>query len=109
MLKQRHSKYYEAILQIRPATDELVQFVIKYLEQRKDCQISNVEELKTGLDIYLTSQRVALALGKKLKERFKGILIISRQLHHRDKFTSKDVYRVTVLFRLPKPREQQAI
>ncbi len=106
MLRQRHSKYYEAILQIRPITDEVMQFVLKYLESRNDCQISNAVELKTGIDLYLTSQRATLAMGKKMKERFKGsTLKISRSIHHRDKFTSKDVYRVTVLFRLPKIAE----
>src|SRR3989344_3659133 len=107
MLKQRHSKYYEAILQIRPATDDVMQFILGYLESRKDCQISNTAGLKTGIDLYLTSQRVALALGKKMKEHFKGsTLKISRSIHHRDRFTSKDVYQVTVLFRLPKQAQE---
>lgn len=101
MLRQRHANYYEAILQIRPAQDEIIQFVLRYLENRKDCQISRVSKLKTGIDMYLTSQRVALALGKKLKQYFKGSTItISRTVHHTDRHTSKVKYRVTILFRM---------
>lgn len=97
----RHSNYYEAILQLRPADGDILSFVDEFLSNRKDCKISQVKELKTGVDLYLTSQRAARALGTKLKRRFKkGKLVTSRALHHQDRQTSKIVYRVTILFRL---------
>ncbi|MBI4141287.1 hypothetical protein HY485_05615, partial [Candidatus Woesearchaeota archaeon] len=37
--------------------------------------------------------------GKKLKEKFGGILEISCRLHTKSHLTSKDLYRVSVLFK----------
>ncbi len=101
MRKQLHSRYYEAILQLRPESVEVINFVDEFLSRRGDCKITQIKTLKTGIDLYLTSQRAARALGGKLKRRFKnGELTLSRSLHHRDRFTSKEAYRVTVLFRM---------
>ena len=63
-------------------------------------KIRLVVEVYTGVDLYVTSQRFARALGKRLKKRFDGELVMSRQLFTRDFYTAKEVYRVTVLFRL---------
>ncbi len=96
-----HSKYFEAILQIRPADPDVIDFVAGYLSQREDCSISKMVEFKTGLDVYLTSQKVALALAKQMQARWKSAKkLISRAVHHTDHNTSKVVYRVTILFRL---------
>ncbi|MBI2671456.1 hypothetical protein HYX16_00820 [Candidatus Woesearchaeota archaeon] len=94
------SSYYEAILQLRPDNDKVRQFVVDRLKERKNIFVSKTVELKTGVDLYLSDQRFARALGKKLKRSFKGKLIMSRSLYGRNKQTSKDIYRVTVCFRL---------
>ena len=76
-------------------------FITNYLSQRDDCRVSHMVEHKTGLDIYLTSQKIALAMSKKMKEHWKSAKkVISRAVHHTDHHTSKVVYRVTILFRL---------
>ncbi len=93
-------QYFEAILQLRPENKKVLEFVKNQLQNSKT-KISKEVKEKYGLDLYLTSQRFAIALGRKLKRRFKeGEIKISRSLHTRDKLTSKLVYRVTVLFRL---------
>ena len=92
--------YYEAILQLRPADKEILKFVNTQVEKQKEkVSIAKIVELKTGVDIYLTSQRFALALGRKLKKNFKGELKITRSLHKISRITSKKIYRLTVCFR----------
>ena len=97
---QKHVNYYQGIIQLRPADEKLVKYTLNYLENKEHVSIAKIESLKTGIDIYITSNSAALALGKKLKNAFPGDLKLSRQLHTRDRQTSKDLYRVTVLFRL---------
>lgn len=92
--------YYEAIIQLRPYKPEVYEFITQQIKNRKDIFISKVNELKTGIDIYISDQRFARSLGKKLKNKFKGKLVLSRKLHTVSRRTSKPLYRVTILFRL---------
>lgn len=103
--ENRHANYYEAILQLRPYNKKLVDFIVKKIIERKNVYIVKEVHLKTGIDLYLTDQRFARALGKQLKRHFKGKLILSRKLHTRDRQTSRNIYRVTVCFRLDEPEE----
>lgn len=99
-VRRRRAEYYEAIIQLRPAKQKLVSYVLHEIANSKDCKIAKVDELKTGVDVYVSSQRFARALGKRLKKRFDGDLVLSRKLFGIDYYTAKEVYRVTVLFRL---------
>lgn len=99
-LSEKHSAYFQSIIQLRPADEKLVQYTLDYLKRKGYATITKIEKLKTGIDIYLSSNSAALACGKKLKNVFPGELKLSRELHTRDRQTSKDLYRVTVLFRL---------
>jgi len=105
----RHPEYYEAILQLRPTTDEILDFINETVSRRNDVTISKIIELKkdAGLDIYLTNQKFTRGtLGPQLKKKFKGELKITRALYGRHKRTNRLIYRATVLFRLPKQREE---
>ena len=99
MHKSMHNSYYEATIQIRPF-NQVLEYVVQEVAKRKDVFISKTKELKTGIDIFLSSQRFARTLGKKLKERFKGALTISKQINRLDRQTGVILYRATVLFRL---------
>lgn len=94
------NNYFEATIQLRPFDQTIMEYIIKEVNNRKGVFIANVEELKTGIDIFLSSQKFARALGKKLKQRFKGTLTISRKMHKLDRQTGVLLYRATVLFRL---------
>jgi nonsense-mediated mRNA decay protein 3 len=94
-------QYYEGILQLRNPTKEVIRFVKDQIKKRKDIFISKEVMLKNGRDVYLSSQKFLLGLGRNLQNRFGGQLKTSRRLHTISKETSKQVYRVTVLFRLP--------
>jgi NMD protein affecting ribosome stability and mRNA decay len=53
-----------------------------------------------NIDIQLTSKKYLRALGKRLKERFNGELNEAAQLFSRNSQTSKDIYRINLLFTL---------
>ena len=98
-LFKMHKNYYEAIIQLRPASPEVVDFVKGQIRNRENVFISKEVKLKTGIDLYISSQRLALAIGKKLKRRFKGTIKVSNALYGINKFSSKEVYRVTLCYR----------
>ncbi len=98
---ERHSEYYEAILQLRPVKNEILDFIRELIKSRDNVKIVKVIELKNGVDIYLDNQRFARAvLANQLKRRFKGELKISRSLYGKHRMTGRLLYRATVLFRL---------
>ncbi len=107
----KHPDYYEAILQLRPVTEEMLDFINEIISRRNDVKISKIIELKKniGIDIYLTNQRFTRGtLGPQLKKKFKGgELIISKALYGRHKRTNRLIYRATVLFRMPKKRNEE--
>ena len=92
--------YYEGTLQLRNPNREVINFIRNQFKNNRKAWIAKEERLKTGIDLYISSNRFLLSLGKKLKKSFKGELKVSRKLHSRDRITSKNVYRMTVLFRL---------
>ncbi|MEA3378763.1 MAG: NMD3-related protein [Nanoarchaeota archaeon] len=94
------NKYFEAVIQLRPYDEEVVRFIENQIKKRKNVFISNVIKLKSGIDLYISSQKFARTLGAKLKKTFKGEMKITKTLHTRDKLKSKDLYRATILFRL---------
>jgi len=49
----------------------------------------------------MAPQRFLRNVGAKLQNHFGGQLIISKKLHTKNRLTSKEVYRVNALFRLP--------
>jgi|SRR3989344_1100284 len=103
----KHKDYFQAIIQLRPNDEKLLNFVLSQVKERKYVFISKEVKLKTGIDLYISDQKFARALGKKLKKSFKGKLILSRQLHTRDRMSSKDIYRVTVCFRLDENKPEE--
>lgn len=101
MIKLPHPKYFEGILQLRNPSPELVGFVRRAVQRDQRALIVREKKVRNGLDLYLSSQRYLRALGKKLKQAFPGELKMSRSLHTISK-AGKELYRVTVLFRLLK-------
>ncbi len=96
----RHDDYYEAILQLRPAKPEIVDFVHDLVDSRNDVKISKIVAMKTGCDIYLTNQRFSRGtLVSQLKKKYRGRVTITKALHGQHKMTSKLIYRATILFR----------
>ena len=106
--RSTNPKYFEAIIQLRPYTQELFDFIEAEIIRKHNPHffISNIEELKTGVDIYFSSQKYARTLGQLLKRKFpQGELLITMKMHTRDRMSSKELSRATVLFRLKTKRE----
>ena len=96
----KNPQYFEGILQLRNPNEECMNFVMNQFKKNDKVWIAKVEKLKTGIDLYVSSNRFILSLGKKLKKSFKGELKTSRKHHTQNRLTSRKVYRVTVCYRL---------
>ncbi|MBT5021498.1 hypothetical protein HOK51_05220 [Candidatus Woesearchaeota archaeon] len=98
---KKDSTYFEGILQLRDVSQEIIDFVQADLKEKeaKGVFISKFVPLKNGMDFFLTSQRYLRNLGNRLTKKFNGTLKFSATLFTRNKETSKDVYRLSVLFR----------
>ncbi len=91
---------YQAKFQLRPFIEEIDLFIKEEIANRKNCFINKEEDFKYGRDYYLSDQKFAQALGKKLKHKFKGSITTTRTLHSFDRKHGKQVYRLTVCFRM---------
>ena len=94
----KRNKYFEGILQLRNPNQKVVDFVNNDLKNG-NIAVSKAEEVKNGVDYYLSDNDYTLALSKRLQQKFGGEVKISSTLH--TKIRGKDAYRVTALFRLP--------
>ncbi len=98
MRKLVHAKYFEAIIQLRPFRQDSFDYIMKLAKVRKDLFISEIKELRGGMDIYLSDRHFAKAVGKKLKQYFNSQVKYSFKLHTVSK-TGENLYRTTVLVR----------
>ncbi len=95
------SNYYQGILQLRNIGNEVIEFAINEVKKDKSAYVAKVIKVTNGVDIYISHQKFLRSIGNRLQKRFGGQIIVSRRLHTRSKLTSRDLYRVNVLFRLP--------
>lgn len=102
----RTDGYYQAVIQIRPRDKEILNYVRNQIKKKKGVEISKEVFYKYGIDIYVTDQKFARNLGQKLKKVFKGELKITKSIHTKDRLTSKEVYRGTILFRREEPEQK---
>lgn len=101
------NQYYEGVIQLRPSDPEVIHFIENQIRKRKGVVfISKVVKQKTGVDLYISSQRFARNLGEKLKKSFKGELKITSTIFSKNRITSREIFRATVLFRLA-PKENK--
>ena len=96
----RHSDYFEGTLQLRNPSKELITYVRNEVKKREGVWIAKEKDVTNGIDMYLSSQRFLVTLGNKIKKRFSGELKVTRKLFTRNKQTSRNVYRMSVMFRL---------
>ena len=95
---QLHFNYFEAVIQLRPYDIEVHTLIRKWVED-SGAFISRELKVRGGVDIYISSHRVAKKIGKRLKKTFNGTLKVSHTLYGLDNQTSKNLYRATVLFK----------
>ena len=100
-MEQKNQDYFEGILQLRNTTDEVLNFAINEIKKDGTSAISKLKEIGDGCDLYVTRQKFLRSLGNKLQKQFGGQVVVSRRIHTRSRQTSRDLYRVSLLFRLP--------
>ena len=94
--------YFEGILQLRNTCTDVLDFAIMEIKKNDPEGISKVKLVANGFDVYVKKQRFLRSLGTKLQKKFHGQILISKRLHTRSRETSRDLYRVNLLFR-PSP------
>jgi len=85
---------------MRNIRDEVVEFALKEIEKNEIANIAKIKRVTNGVDVYLAPQKILRSLGNKLQKHFGGQLIVSRKLHTKSRITSRDLYRVNMLFRM---------
>lgn len=99
------SKYFEGRVQLRnranPNFEEAADFIRSEVSKQDGVFITNEADLADGIDFYLTSQKFITPLGKHIHNKFGGTLTLSSSLHTIDTMSSKELYRVDGLIRLP--------
>lgn len=95
------TEYFEGTLQLRTVSQEVLSYVENDLIFQKGNGIScsKIVEHKLGNDYYMSSNKYIVKLGKNLKKKFGGEVLITRKLFSRSNETSKPIYRVTVLYK----------
>ena len=99
-MEKKPPQYFEGTLQLRECSKEAVQFVRDAIEADPYVHIAKEKKLKNGLDLFLSSNKFMRKLGRTLRKKFGGVVTESVKLFTRDRQSSKEVYRLTVLFRM---------
>ena len=107
LCEKEGSTYFEAILQIRCNNMDVLEKTIGELNKRvtlmktKGMFINKAETLKDGYNLYMTDKKLTQILAKDINNRFGGTMNTSAQLFSRNKQTSKNIYRINIILRLP--------
>jgi NMD protein affecting ribosome stability and mRNA decay len=96
---EKPADYFEGVLQLRSVSDEAVDWLYDEIQRTGRTKIAKVKEVPGGIDLYLSAQHYMQTLGRQLQHRFGGILKITSRLFTRSSLTSRDIHRMTVLFR----------
>ena len=91
---------FQGKLQLRNYTKELLRWVRAQVKKDKKSHIMYENRTKEGMDFYFSNQRYLRTLGRKLGEHFVGELKSTRKLHTQERTSGRQIFRVTVLFRL---------
>ncbi|MGV8086926.1 MAG: NMD3-related protein [Candidatus Woesearchaeota archaeon] len=103
---KKGTKYFEGILQIRNASDEIYQFIKNDLikNRSKGVHITKeiiIDNIGRDRDYYYTDKRYLNIISAKLREHFGAIVKHNAQLFSIDWETSKNLYRLNVLVEFP--------
>lgn len=99
---RRYSGYYEAIIQLRgpdsPVIEALEEIRREFENNIKEF-ILKEERVKGGINVYVSSYKLARKIVRKLHDEYGGEIKETATLHTRKE--GKDVYRFTYLYRVP--------
>ena len=95
-MEGKHGSYFEAVLQLRDVSQEVVDFAEDEIGRLK-MHVADVITLKNGYDYKLSDNTLARRIGKNFQTKFGGKIEETSSLWGVKK--DREVYRVTVLFR----------
>ena len=98
MIQNRNIDYFQGILQLREVDQDVVDFTISQF-RKNNIGIAKVKPLKNGVDIYSASNKFLRIFVRKLQKIYGGEVKESPKLFSRDRMTSKNIYRLNVLYR----------
>jgi NMD protein affecting ribosome stability and mRNA decay len=102
------SRYFEGTIQIRNANEQVMDFIISRFE-KANVGIAKIVKVNDGYDIYSASNKFSRKLGKMLVAEFGGKIKETVRLFSRDRMTSKDIYRLTVYYKVPGIKKQDVV
>ena len=91
--------YFEGVLQLRNPNEKILNYVDNEIKNKENVWIAKKTITKNGIDLLMSSNKFLKEIGKKLKNRFPGVLKETRTLYSQNHLTSKEVYRGCVMFR----------
>ena len=98
------SQYFEGVIQLRNSNKEVCDFIKKEAEAQasKGVFINKTEREGDGFDFYVTSNRFIQHISNAVRKKFGAEVTKSARLFSHDNLTSKHIYRLNVLIKLPK-------
>ena len=106
-----HGQAFNGILQLRNPTDEVLKLIEDEINKNhgKGSYCLKKYYVHGGFDYQFNTAQFTRYIGKKLQQFFGGQLEITARLVTRSRQTSKDLYRITVLFRIPKHKKGDVV
>jgi len=101
------SGYFEGILQLRNTDNKNYETALEYIKnsmekvRKLSIFATKYVDVKNGVDIYITKRQFIQKLANNVFGRFGGEVKQNANLFSRDNLTSKRIYRLSVLIRLP--------
>lgn len=107
--KEKHAEYFEGQLQMRGINKEILDYVHKRILNEGEQVPTVIEHGRGDLDYNISSRRLIHKIGIELKNKFGGTVKESAQLFSRNHLTSKNVYRLNVLYKTHDVEKGQVI
>ena len=106
-----HGQAFNGILQLRNPTDDILRLIEYEIAKNhsKGWYCIKKYRVNNGFDYNFNAAQFARYIGKKLQQISGGQTEITARLVTRSRQTSKDLYRITVLFRVPKHKKGDVV
>jgi len=105
---EKTNNYFQGILQLRNVDESIMEYVLSQFEKHK-IGIAKIQEFKNGFDIYSASNKFSRKIAHKLKNEFGGQVKESPKLFSKSKLTSKNIYRLNVLYKGPELKKGEIV
>ncbi len=106
---QKHPSYFEGVLQLRNPNQEVLNYINAQFKKEPEVRIAKEIRQPNGVDLWLSSNKFLMKLGRGLNETFQGELKVTSRLFSTNRLTSKNVYRMCVFFRVASFRRNDIV